>query len=304
MILLLTDSTGHPLLHPLAQHLGQQARVYATDQFPQTHHLSVHGSDAWIDGQLDFEQVQSIYVHRFAPGAPAPELDPALVALSVATSRAALSDAIEGIFTVNDLQAAALAGSRLRQARFAQQAGLTVPETLVSNSAEVARDFLQTYGGRAVVRWLVPSLPPQEPGPGPHRAQLLTPDHLRSESRDFKSIPRLIQRYLEKRRDIRVVYLDGTLFAAALHNPESPSPDWRRDATRPWQACDLPLTVQHGIHELMQSLGLTLATLDLADDGHHLYFLDLNPFGEWFWMERALQMPLTRTLAEVLLTKR
>ncbi|GMU58174.1 MAG: hypothetical protein AMXMBFR33_73200 [Candidatus Xenobia bacterium] len=311
MVLLLTDSLEHPVLRQVGRELeglGAGYQVCRSDEFPRFQKLSVHcgqRTDAWIEGAgatIDFEQLRSIWVHRFVPGAPAPDLDPSLVALSVTTCRAALADALEAlpeVLCLNSISAASLAASRLRQVQLACQAGLAVPETLISNSAEVADQFLASYGD-AVVRWVLPSLPSQPPGPGPHRAQLLTREHLSVESHDFQSVPRLIQRLIPKQRDLRCLYLAGQIFCASLSDPTAGAPDWRRTSARPWVASQVDHETTEAIGRLMEGLGLQLATVDLADDGQQLYFLDVNPFGEWFWMEQQAHLPISGTLARVL----
>ncbi len=284
---------------------GAAVSVYCSDLFPSHQSLSVHcgaeRTDAWIETAneaIDFDQLGSIFVHRFAPGAPNPELDPTLVALSVATSRSALSNAIEAlpIRCVNPIWSASLAQSRLLQAQTARCVGLPVPESVVTNSLKTAREFVAHYGA-GVVRWLIPALPSAEPGPGVHRAQCLTEEHLQADSVDFRFVPRLIQRYVPKRRDIRCVFVDGQVFAVSLEDSDARGVDWRRGATRPWQACSLNTAQNDGIQSLMKSLELTFATLDFADD----FFLDLNPYGEWFWMERSLGLPIASALADCLL---
>lgn len=300
MILLLTDSHGHPCLPRLQAdllELGAESLLYPADRFPSQQLLSIHGGRAWLaEPAIDFEEVRAAYIHRFMPGAPDANLDPALTALSITTSRAALQDALEHTPCINNLQSASDSASRLRQLRLAEELGFRVPETVVTNDPATARDFLQTYGN-AVVRFVVPATAAQEPGPGPHRAQLLTAEHLDANPRDFRSIPRLLQRHVPKTNDVRCLYCAGTLFAAALHEPEQRSPDWRRSYARPWRPIELDKAMQSKIHALMEAAGLSLATLDFADD----HFLDLNPYGEWFWMQTSLNMPITRTLAKALL---
>ncbi len=53
----------------------------------------------------------------------------------------------------------------------------------------------------------------------------------------------------------------------------------------------------------MQSLGLVYGAVDLrrAPDGREV-FLEINPAGEWLFVEERTRQPITKALAEVLKT--
>jgi glutathione synthase/RimK-type ligase-like ATP-grasp enzyme len=64
----------------------------------------------------------------------------------------------------------------------------------------------------------------------------------------------------------------------------------------------LPVTVEQATRRLMQRLGLYYGAVDFvvdADDRH--IFLEINPAGEWGWLQRDLGFPIAEAIAETLL---
>ncbi len=64
----------------------------------------------------------------------------------------------------------------------------------------------------------------------------------------------------------------------------------------------LPLEVEEKILRLMDYFSLNYGAIDiiLTPDGRHV-FLELNPSGEFFWLERAPGLPISRAIADLLL---
>src|SRR5436309_7528794 len=65
----------------------------------------------------------------------------------------------------------------------------------------------------------------------------------------------------------------------------------------------LPEQVEASIHRLMNSFGLNFASLDMivTPEGEFV-FLELNPNGQWLWLELELGVPLVASMADLLTT--
>ena len=61
----------------------------------------------------------------------------------------------------------------------------------------------------------------------------------------------------------------------------------------------LPAGVQAGVLNLVASYGLIYAGVDLVltKDGEHI-FLEINPSGQWAWLEDRLSFPIRDTLID------
>ncbi|MGH3833734.1 MAG: hypothetical protein ACRDRS_25405 [Pseudonocardiaceae bacterium] len=99
--------------------------------------------------------------------------------------------------------------------------------------------------------------------------------------------------------DLRVTVIGESVFATRIDNPGEL--DWRRSHDNiTYRPCELPDTVLAGVHRLMRSFGLVFDALDfvLTDQGHQ--FIEINPNGQWGWIERQTGQPLSRALAATL----
>jgi glutathione synthase/RimK-type ligase-like ATP-grasp enzyme len=92
------------------------------------------------------------------------------------------------------------------------------------------------------------------------------------------------------------------VFAAnILTDSENPGSllDWRADydALR-YEPVTLPDSVESSLLRMTKRLGLSFAAADFvvtADDQH--YFVDLNPNGQWGWIQQATGLPIAAAIA-------
>ena len=60
--------------------------------------------------------------------------------------------------------------------------------------------------------------------------------------------------------------------------------------------------MEASIHRLMDAFELNFASLDMiVTPGGEYVFLELNPNGQWLWLEHELGLPLVATMADLLL---
>lgn len=95
------------------------------------------------------------------------------------------------------------------------------------------------------------------------------------------------------------------LFAAAIYSQETAYPvDFRMDMQR---ARTEPVTLPDGVRDrvlaLLRRLGLVYGAVDmrLTPDGEYV-FLEINPAGQWLFVEQRTAQPITRAVVRALLT--
>ena len=54
------------------------------------------------------------------------------------------------------------------------------------------------------------------------------------------------------------------------------------------------------LYRVDRRLGLSFAAIDLALSDDRFFFLEVNPTGEWAWLQEEVQFPIAAKLAEVL----
>ena len=119
--------------------------------------------------------------------------------------------------------------------------------------------------------------------------------------------PATFQELLPKSLEIRVTVVGNRVMSAAVDSQVSTraTHDWRRDGVhmlQDWRPYQLPLEIEEKILRLMDYFSLNYGAIDiiLTPDGKHV-FLELNPCGEFFWLERSPGLPISDAIADILL---
>ena len=63
----------------------------------------------------------------------------------------------------------------------------------------------------------------------------------------------------------------------------------------------LPIDYLSKLHAMLDELGLNLGAFDIiSDEDDTLYFIELNPNGQWYWIEIITKMPMVRAIVELI----
>jgi len=318
VVLLLTHSGDYFTVDRVAEALskrGAQPFRLDTDQFPMAVRLSARlGSDR-LHHQLEYgersvgtDEVQAVWMRRIWQPQLSKELAPQFQESCARESMAALCgflDSLSKIRWVDDLQRIWEAENKLRQLRVAREVGLHIPRTLVTNDPEQARGFFKEIEGRMVAKLLTPLSTSMEGSSFfVYTSAVREKDLVEAESLRYS--PMVFQEQIPKLRELRVVFVAGTLFVGALDASRysEVTMDWRRATPEkcPWEPDELPNEVAHCLHAFMAELGLVFGAIDLirTPAGEHV-FLEVNPTGEWGMLERDLGYPISEAIADALL---
>lgn len=195
------------------------------------------------------------------------------------------------------------AEDKANQLAHARALGFMVPSTLWSNQVTAARGFMEHHGGQAVIK-SVASAWWEESGRGRFVfASQRAVEHLPTPSA-LANAPLCFQQPISPKRDVRVTVVEDAVFAAVRDSAPGPTEeplDWRRAAEMPWSPFDLASETVNRCRRLTAELGLRFAGIDLAvDDEDNHWFLELNPNGEWGWLQQS-GLRIAEALCDVLL---
>ena len=286
---------------------------FNTEDFPQRVKISwmmdTHGVDGYISlprSELSLRDVISVWYRR--PGAPdiaETVRSPSLREFAHRESQEALSGLWRtmGCFWMSRPDAINLARYKPRQLKSASDLGLNVPKTLITNSPDDVEDFLAECG-----QLIAKPLFSGDIKFGDKRKVVFTTPVTRDELAARRSIelaPTLFQEYVNKQLELRVTVVGDRVFAASINSQDVDVAlhDWRR--APPGSLCfrsyTLPKSVSDKCASLVATFGLTFGTIDMVKtpDGDYV-FLELNPNGQWGWLENPTGDPYTKTIATLL----
>lgn len=280
-----------------------------TEALPQARvRMGVESATDWTietaDHRIDGAGVTAGYFRR--PGAPSPDpaiLNPAERSYS-ASEWAAL---LKGLYLrlgskwLNAPSAIALAEDKPHQLILARSLGFNIPEAVITNDPPAFEGFVAKHG--AVAKPLRHALLD-----GETEKVIFTSRLEKAAARDPRAIaaaPMILQREIAKRVDIRVTVVGERVFAAAIHSQGAADSevDWRQgDGPRlPHEAIELPAEVSLRCAELVKALGLGFGAIDLihGTDGAY-WFLEINPNGQWAWIETRTGQPIASAIVDAL----
>jgi glutathione synthase/RimK-type ligase-like ATP-grasp enzyme len=122
---------------------------------------------------------------------------------------------------------------------------------------------------------------------------------------DIGPEPYLFQALVTKAADVRVTVVGDKAYACRIGSQQvsGAEVDWRAGELRDLShsAVTLPSDVDNRCVELARSFGLRFAAIDLAEtvEGGYVFF-EVNPNGQWAWVEQMTGQPLRTALADEL----
>lgn len=124
---------------------------------------------------------------------------------------------------------------------------------------------------------------------------------------DLSLAPVFIQEYLGNKVDIRVTYISGKIYPVKiLSNKKGIDGDWRRLDKEALQyiPCRIPKETEQLLCQLMNILKLEFGGIDLIESDNRLYFIEVNPTGEWGWLQTTASIKINRAIVDSLLMEK
>ena len=295
------------------QKRGTRYIRFNTEDFPQKVELSwkltSNGTEGFLRfplNNLSLNNVTSVWYRRPA----APQISEVVQTEGVRSfAHRETAEALSGLwrtmecFWMSRPDAINYASYKPRQLKVAQDLGFTVPKTLVSNSPEA----VERFQGECGILIAKPIFSGNIEVRGERNVVFATQvDELGLATREsIRLAPALFQEYIDKDIELRVTVIGNQVLAASINSQDIPegAHDWRKaqsDALS-FRSCSLPVWLSRKCVQLVSGFGLTFGAIDLIRTPQGEYvFLELNPNGQWGWLEERTGDPYIATMASVL----
>jgi len=289
-----------------SHHRDHSVFVVDTAKFPTELNLSLRPG-GWSlsskDWRIESERVSGLWHRRPAPPVPDEAIHDVATRGFARQESALAIDCLSvelDYRVVNPIDRHFLANHKPYQLRAAQACGLRVPPYDITNEPGRVAGLLDKHGDNSFVFKTL--------GPSAHviaETRYLNRDHLASGSA-MRLAPVIYQRAIRRRREYRVVFVDPHIFVHELvfHNDTAARyPDWRLDLTIESRASSLPEDVLDKTRALMKVLGLHYGAIDfIEDDAKDIWFLEVNPQGQFLFNQIDAATPICAAMAELLAT--
>lgn len=203
-------------------------------------------------------------------------------------------------FWINHPTRDEVASHKVLQLELARDLGLRVPETCITSDPTEARRFVEACGAGGTI---------YKAFAGSERAwretRLLAKDELALIDR-VEYAPVIFQEYIPAEVDLRITVVGDRIFPAAIHSQEtSYKVDFRMTMEQArFEEHQLPAEVTRKLFALMKRLGLVYGAIDMRRTPQGEYvFLEINPAGQWLFVEDRTALPISDAMAELMLEK-
>ncbi len=314
-ILLVTRSADEhctPRVHDILTARGCDVARFDTDRFPGEVRIVTAGgpTDGRIflpDRTVELGAISAIWNRRMMLGGALPSsMDPRMRHAAVVESRKILTEIIghSPAFAIDPIAVHERAAGKQHQLAVAAGVGLRVPETRITNDPDSVRALVAKCPGGVVTKMMHRFDLPTEDGMATLFTNVLDDEDIAALDDGLVLCPMTFQEHIEKARELRVIAVGNRLWTAAIESPKHAGAevDWRRegaDLVERWAPAELPKIVAERVRRLMEQLGLVYGALDLivTPEGEHV-FLEVNPGGEYFWLEDHCGFEISVALAD------
>jgi glutathione synthase/RimK-type ligase-like ATP-grasp enzyme len=184
------------------------------------------------------------------------------------------------------------------QLMIADQIGFKVPSTLISNDYKAIRNH---FNEKIIIKSLDTVLIREGNDCLFTYSSLDKLESLTAEN--VSSTPLLAQEYLNDKIDLRITIVGNQIFAIKiLSNNKGIAGDWRVMPKKEIQYHNYNLDAQTKFYckQLMRKLNLSFGAIDLIETPNGIYFIEINPTGEWGWItdsERQIDLAIAQWLS-------
>ncbi len=197
------------------------------------------------------------------------------------------------------------AQTKLAQLIVAKDLGIRIPDTLVTNNPDEVRAFYERCHRRVIVKPFRSAYLEY----GDNSTATIYTNKVRK--RDLNHIDSVrfastfFQEEIQKADEVRVTVFGDDVFAAATNSQidRHRKTDWRHVSAVPskWYSIELPPDIADKSVQIVKHFGLQFGALDFArtPTGEYVFF-EVNPNGQWVWLEIELGLPMSQSLIRLL----
>ncbi len=183
------------------------------------------------------------------------------------------------------------------QLRVAREVGFEIPRTRITSDPAAAREFAESLGfSRTIYKAFT----------GTEQAwretRVLQEDEVALLD-DVQFAPVIFQEYIPAQLDLRITVIGDEIYPSAIHSADMAyQADYRMDLSDARvEVFTLPSEIQRLVRTYMERLGLLYGAIDIrvTPEGRYV-FLEINPSGQWLFMEQRTGAPMTEAFTSLL----
>lgn len=257
--------------------------------------------------KFNLSEVKSVWYRRPFPPKVTPLLNKKYKLFAMTEAEAFINylfDSLQGALWVSKPNKIERARNKLLQLSLASKIGLKTPEMLITNEPARVKEFYDAHNGDIIIK---PIKAERVEMSRNYRHIFFTNKVKRESLKHLKEVsysPCYFQEEIKKKYELRITVVGNKVFPAELHSQSNDLTrvDWRYAAEEiPYKKHKLPPSIEKMCLSLIKKLDLKFGAIDMVLTPREEYvFLEINPNGQWGWIERKTGLPIRESLVDLL----
>ena len=182
---------------------------------------------------------------------------------------------------------------------------LRIPDTIITSDPAAALAFVENHPGGCIVKTLGRPVVEKETTNAVFYTSIVD-DRVINSLEKVAHAPVIIQEYIKRQCDIRVTIVGDRVFGTRIDTScEEAESDWRIAASHDglsYQTATVDDQTTKACLTMLKSLDLRFGCFDFAvDAAGNWIFLEVNPNGQWYWIELETGAKISEAFAEELI---
>ena len=294
-VLIITSSIDYTVDYIISRYSGVDFYRINTDMFE--HYQFLIRNNGWsiesAFGRIEDSEVQSIYYRK--PMLPdLSEFDPAyhsMIAQDILGIVTGLADSFDGP-VLSKPYLLQRAENKTYQLLTLRKLKIPYPLSAIGNTYDLDTKLM-------TVNKIIKPLTQGKIDKGTH-FELFQTNRLTQPVGDISLTPVYIQEFIEKAFEVRITCLDNYIWPVRIVS--SNRTDWRRlTAKNTYDLVDVPDKIKGMCLNILKLFDLHFGAFDfIVTSKGEWYFLEINPNGQWLWLEEALNLDISKRIVELL----
>lgn len=119
---------------------------------------------------------------------------------------------------------------------------------------------------------------------------------------DISLTPIYLQEYMNKKYEVRLTIINGNFFPVRIDSVNKL--DWRQNYEGlTYSMIECPIEIKDKCLMLMKHYELNFGAFDfIINENDEWIFLEINPNGQWQWLEQVLRLPISQKIVDYLIS--
>lgn len=208
---------------------------------------------------------------------------------------------LKDLYWISPIYAIREAENKIYQLELARAIGFSIPDSIVTNIYSDSLEFYNRNDTNCIVKPIKSGLIEDKDAP-----KVVFTNQLkeRPQKEQIEFSPNLFQTHIKKLYDVRVTMVGEKAFAVLIDSQKNADTlvDWRKgECPLKHTKIELPDRILKQCISLLKTLNLRFGAIDfILDTNGNFIFLEINPNGQWAWIEKQTGYEISKEIVNLL----